>query len=183
MRVIIGPKRLLRTWLGVAIAFAALGWMLAVAEVASAEPAARPRHGYFIEFRARFSDYLGHTYVVYGRTNAAGRMLDRHTIGVEPGDDYLIAIFIPVIGIVRPEAGDHLNKPLAVYRRYLTAAEYRRVLAKIQELKSKKFDWHLLFNNCTDFAIQIADVIPLNRYPGFVIPKLWVEGLQMLNGD
>jgi hypothetical protein len=40
--------------------------------------------GYFIDFRARPSTYIGHTYIVYGRIDASGRLIETHYAGLIP---------------------------------------------------------------------------------------------------
>src|ERR1043166_4314985 len=62
--------------------FAMLGCLLLLAMLAAggAEPAMASGGAgerYFIEFRARPGPFIGHTYVVYGRADADGRILDQ----------------------------------------------------------------------------------------------------------
>ena len=56
-------------------AMAALAW-LSIGVIVDAEAVAQPGERYFIDFRARRSTYIGHTYIIYFRTDAAGRTLE-----------------------------------------------------------------------------------------------------------
>src|SRR5262245_43895919 len=81
-----------------------LGLLLAVCGLAiGGEAAAQSRReprDYFIEFRARPSVYLGHTFIVYGRLDGSGRAIERHQAGFIPGDDFMMAFVTPVRGYV-----------------------------------------------------------------------------------
>ena len=76
-----------------ALGFAFAGSLLLLAILASGQVAAQPASGaqqgggrdrYFIEFRSRPSTYIGHTYIVYGRTDASGRILEVRYRRVHP---------------------------------------------------------------------------------------------------
>lgn len=182
---VIRPKARFKVWLRSSAAAVGLGLLLAVCtmtagEKANAQTARQP--GYFIEFRARPSPYVGHTYVVYGRLDASGRPVERHQAGFFPGDDYLTALIIPVRGTVGRDSDDALAST-AVYRRRITAIEYRRVVDKVRLLRATQRSWHFFFFNCNDFAIEIAETLNLHRLPSLVPPNLWVDSLRLLSRD
>ncbi len=159
---------------------------MAACGLAAAQPAPRgERPGYFIEFRARPSVYFGHTFIIYGQIDAAGRVVERHHAGLVPGDDFwqALVIPIPVRGEVRADPDDDARPTDAIYRRRLTAVEYRRLLAKLRLLRATQRQWHFIFFNCNDFVIEIAETVGLNRLPSWFAPRLWVEGLHVLNRD
>ena len=168
-------------------AVAGLGLLLAACMIASGEAAAqsvrRAAPGYFIEFRARPSAYVGHTFIVYGRVDASGRTVERHHAGFIPGDDFMMALIFPVHGHIGPDPDDRKLPTTAIYRRRLSALEYRRVVDKVQLLRATQHQWHFFFFNCNDFAIEIAETLYLHRLPNLVAPNLWVDGLRILNGD
>ena len=179
--------RRLQAWLGLSARAVGFGLLLAVCALAiGGEAAAQPRRepaGYFIEFRARPSPYLGHTFIVYGRVAGSGRTVERHLAGFIPGDDFLMALIVPVRGTIGTERDDHALPTTASYRRRLSAVEYQRVVAKVQLLRVTQRRWHFFFYNCNDFAIEIAETLNLHRMPSLVAPELWVDGLRLLNRD
>jgi hypothetical protein len=62
------------------VAVAVSVFLLTVAACADARAAER----YFIEFRARNSSYIGHTYISYFRTSNDGRVIEEHETGLIP---------------------------------------------------------------------------------------------------
>src|SRR5687767_1318260 len=55
---------------------------------------------YFIEFRSRYALTYGHTYVIFGRVDQAGQMIDREVAGLAPASNsavpYVLGHYIPV---------------------------------------------------------------------------------------
>jgi len=152
----------------------------------SAEPVSIPqRHSvddyYFIEFRARPSSFVGHTYVVYGRTDAAGRILNQHYAGLIPDGRDWKGLFVPIPASVREHKDDVRLKPDMVYRRPLSAAEYATVWRTVRFLRNNEREWHLIFQNCNDFAIVLAEAVGLRRPPSLMFPIQWVSTLRALN--
>ena len=68
-----------------------------------------------------------------------------------------------------------------LYRRQLTAVEYDRVGRAVRLLKAHQHRWHLIFYNCNDFAIEVAEAIGLWRPPSLLPPSVWVRSLRNLN--
>ena len=161
-----------------ALGFALLGCLLLLAMLASgkasAQPAPRePRAAadrYFIEFRARPGPALGHTYIVYGRTDAAGRILDQHLAGLAPDGDAILGAFVPVAGSVRRDKNDAKYRPNAIYQRRLSPAEYVRVSRAVAMLRGDERQWHLMFQNCNDFGIMVAEALGMRRPPSLMPP-------------
>jgi hypothetical protein len=173
-----------------AFGFALLGALLLSAMLicgkASAEPASIPQQRgagerYFIEFRARPSTFVGHTYVVYGRTDAAGRILDQHYAGLIPDRRDWRGLFVPIPASVRGYKDDASLKPDAVYRRELSAAEYATVSRAVRFLRNNERQWHVVFQNCNDFGIALAEALGLRRPPSLMLPRQWVNTLRALN--
>ena len=67
------------------------------------------------------------------------------------------------------------------YRRELTAAEFARVGRAVRVLKATQRQWHLIFYNCNDFAIEIAEALGLRRPPSLMPPGAWVRTMRALN--
>jgi hypothetical protein len=162
-----------------AAGFALLGCLLLLVMLASSKASAAER--YFIEFRARSGHYIGHTYIVYGRTDASGRMRDQRYAGLIPGADAMAGLIVPVAASVRGGRDDARQKPIAVYRRELSAAEYVRVSRAVGMLRHDEREWHLLFQNCNEFGIMVAESLGLRRPPPLMPPSMWVGLLRALN--
>src|SRR5690348_738136 len=56
---------------------------------------------YFIDFRARPSSYVGHTFIVYGRLDADGRVMELHYAGLIPEHNVWEGLFVPIEATVR----------------------------------------------------------------------------------
>jgi hypothetical protein len=158
--------------------------LLLVAAIGCAPGAARGSptgERYFIDFRARSSKYIGHTYIVYGHADASGRVIELHHAGLVPEEDVWNGLFSPIRAAVRKYKDDMRLPPTVIYRRRLTAAEFRRVGRAVQFLRAKQRQWHVIFFNCNDFGIEIAEVLGLRRPPSLMPPRVWVSGLRALN--
>jgi hypothetical protein len=166
-----------------ALAIVAVTWLLlfAAARDASAQILSPSGEHYFIDFRARRSTYLGHTYVVYFRVAADGRMIEQHHEGLIPEQDVWHGVFSPIRAAIRRYKDDARIPASVIYRRELTAAEYNRVGRTVAMLKASHPRWHVIFNNCNDFAIQIAEALNLWRPPSLMPPNVWVGTLRTLN--
>src|SRR4051812_30732590 len=44
-------------------------------------------HPYFVEFRSRYALSYGHTYVVFGRFNGAGKAISQEVAGLHPASE------------------------------------------------------------------------------------------------
>jgi hypothetical protein len=178
-----------------AFGFALLGSLLLLAMLASSrasaeptsytqQPRAQPRNAeerYFIEFRARPGAFIGHTYVAYGRTSAAGRILDQHYAGLLPDGNAWEGLLGPIPASVREYKADAKAKPDTVYRRPLSAGEYAMVSRAVRFLRNNERELHVVFQNCNDFGIVLAEALGLRRPPSLMPPSVWVSTLRALN--
>jgi hypothetical protein len=136
---------------------------------------------YFVDFRARRSSYIGHTYIVYFRVGADGRIIERHYAGHIPYEDGWKGLIAPIRGTVRKYKDDATIPPSAIYRRQVTAAEYRNVIRTVQVFRGSEREWHAVFLNCNDFGIEIAEALHLRRPPSLLPPTMWVHILKAIN--
>ena len=136
---------------------------------------------YFIDFRARPSSYIGHTYIVYGRLDADGGVAELHYAGLIPEHDVWQGLFVPIEATVRQYKDDTKYLPTAIYRRRLNPEEYQRVTRRVRYLQATEHRWHAVFQNCNSFAIDIADILGLGRPPSLLPPSVWVGMLRTLN--
>jgi hypothetical protein len=160
-----------------------------------------PRYHFFVEFRARNAASYGHVYVMYGEANARHEVIRSEIAGLGPAGDHAdcvncsvynwtIGHVIPVPGEIGATDGDLEEQyVLARYRIWIDAAQYKRLVAYIEERKADKTQWHAMFNNCVMFGRDVAAFLNLNVPPFFdfsrgVIPypKTAVEALREANG-
>jgi hypothetical protein len=130
--------------------------------------------GYFIEFRSRYALSYGHTYVIFGRTNKAGAVVEREVAGLAPATldptPYVLGHFVPVPAETGASDGDLEEEyRSASWRVMLTEAEYRQVVAFIRKLKEKSRFWHASMYNCNAFVADIA------RSMGYKTPSIWLR--------
>ena len=130
--------------------------------------------GYFIEFRSRYALSYGHTYAVFGRTNAAGAMISPEVAGLAPATSdaapYVLGHFVPVPAETGASDGDLEEEyRSASWRIMLTEAEYNKVVAFIRKLKAKSHFWQASVYNCNAFVAEIA------RSMGYKTPGIWLR--------
>lgn len=130
--------------------------------------------GYFIEFRSRYALSYGHTYAVFGRTNAAGAMISPEVAGLAPATNdaapYVLGHFFPVPAETGASDGDLEEEyRSASWRIMLTEAEYNEVVAFIRKLKAKSRVWQASVYNCNAFVAEIA------RSMGYSTPGIWLR--------
>lgn len=136
---------------------------------------------YFIEFRARPSTYIGHTFIHYGRMNTDGRVVESNRAGLIPEEDAWKGLIFPVRGTVREYKDDTRLPSRVIYRRQLTAAEFARVGRTVRQMQATQHLWHGVFFNCNDFAVEIAEALHMRRPPSLLPPDVWVDALRALN--
>ena len=145
---------------------------------------ALPAHDrYFVEFRARDGlTGFGHGYIVYGRLDAQGEVIESQLVGYSDGDNGAIHIYVPH-ATIGPLHKDFTDVPTAIYRRVLTTDQYRALNTKIRDIRRARPPFHMLFMNCTDFLGEIAESIGLHRPPVPMTPTPLVHWLRAFNGS
>jgi hypothetical protein len=138
---------------------------------------------YFVDFHARRGQSLvGHAFIVYGRLNAGGKILQAQVAGHFPSGRYpWKGIFVPVRGSVGHSKYDFVEPSLDIYRRRLTSAEFRQLSTMVRQLKAIDPAYHLIFFNCNDFVGEAAESIGLRRPPSVMLPATSVGLLRALN--
>ena len=174
------------------IVAALTGFALTAAAIAQIGPARRlpvsappPAHGhYFIDFRARTTGLLGHTFIYYGRIDARGRLAEAHFAGLYPDEGRLLTPFLPMMlvpGYVSVKM-ENPDKDLgAIYRLRLSARQYARVKATVRRLRRRDRWWHFAFYNCNEFVGYVARAVGLRTPPGLDVPTGYIRALKKLN--
>ena len=154
---------------------------------ASAAADKQPSGTYSLEFRSRNSEFAGHSYVVARRTGADGRVQAERVTGFRPAN-----INTPVSATVRGVAGavgtykqDFTVKPTLSYKVNVTASQYRRAIAKIDELKRQPPTFRGLSQNCNTCVGDVATAARLSAPSSHADrPESYVSNLRELNnGD
>jgi len=159
-----------------------------------------PRNHFFVEFRARNAASYGHVYVMYGEANARHEVIRSEIAGLGPAGDaanclncsvynWTLGHLVPVPGEIGATDGDLEEQyVLARYRIWIDAAQYKSLVAYINERKADNAQWHAMFNNCVMFGRDVAAFLNLNVPPffdfsrGFIpYPKTAVEALRDAN--
>lgn len=135
--------------------------------------------GYFIEFRSRYALSYGHSYVIFGRTDKTGAMINPEVAGLAPATNdtapYVIGHLLPVPAETGWSDGDLEEEyRSASWRIMLTEAEYNKVVADIRKLKAKARFWHASLYNCNAFVAEIA------RSMGYKTPNIWLRPQQFI---
>ncbi|PKA44344.1 hypothetical protein CWR43_08685 [Rhizobium sullae] len=134
---------------------------------------------YFVEFRSRYALSYGHTYVVFGRLNKAGGMVNPEVAGLAPATNdtgpYVLGHFLPVPAETGASDGD-LEEAYrsASWRVLLTPSEYNETVAFIRKLKAKSKFWQATVYNCNAFVAEIA------RSMGYKAPSIWLRPQQFV---
>jgi hypothetical protein len=135
--------------------------------------------GYFIEFRSRYALSYGHSYVVFGRADANGAMINPEVAGLAPASDsvtpYVLGHFVPVPAETGWSDGDLEEEyRSASWRVMLSEADYRRVVADIRKLQASSKSWSATVYNCNAFVASIANSM------GFKAPGIWLRPQQFI---
>ena len=167
-----------------------------------------PSHRFFVEFRARnAASYghmyvmYGHMYVMYGEVNARREVIRSEIAGFFPVGDSrtcqncsvyngTIGHVIPVSSEIGASDGDLEEQYVqARYRVWIDAAQYKRLVAYLNDKKAHLGLWHVVLNNCVTFGRDVAlflnlNVPPLMRISPIVVmyPRYAVEWIRDANG-
>lgn len=138
----------------------------------------RPREAadnrYFIEFRSRYALSYGHAYVVFGRLDLAGNMINPEVAGLHPASEsaipYMLGHVVPVPAETGWSDGDLEDEYMSAnWRVPLDESEYRRVVGYIRQLQENSPVWHAALYNCNAFVGEIA------RFMGYKTPFIWLK--------
>jgi hypothetical protein len=148
--------------------------------------AANPGKRYFIEFRARMAQSYGHAFVVFGKLNERGEIVQSQIAGLHPVGDsvtYVIGHVIPVPAETGASVGD--SDEIYVSARYcvlLSEPQYKRTVAFIRQEQASSKLWHAVAQNCVGFIRDIASFLKLQLPASQLLyAEVWVKNLSELN--
>jgi hypothetical protein len=160
-----------------------------------------PVRRYFVEFRARNAASYGHMYVTYGEVNERHEVIRSEIAGFFPAGDsrdcencsvynWTIGHVLPVPSEIGVSDGDLEEQyVLARFRVWIDAAQYKRLVAYINQRKANRAPWNAFLNNCVTFGRDVAVFLNLKVpflmrvAPSVVMyPKDVVQRLAEANG-
>jgi hypothetical protein len=150
-------------------------------------PAADKQSGapYYIEFRVATIGTYGHSYVVYGKLNSQGQPADRKYTDLHPRGNYALMAIGHVLPVPANTKWDPevLTLPVASsYRRKLTAAQYRKLLAAIRKSETEKDRyWNAVTNNCNHYVGELARAVGLKTPGNFQVSYAFIPALRDMN--
>jgi hypothetical protein len=151
-------------------------------EHATEQPAAVER--YFVDFRSRPGYLFGHTFIVFGQIDERGRLTKTHYAGNYPIDGQrglILGSLISVPSSVRGVREDYKERPTNIYRRRLSPAEFDKLKRVVSHLRANKRQWNLLFQNCNDFAIEVAHRMGMETPLSWLPPSAFIDSLREMN--
>lgn len=142
---------------------------------------------YFIEFRSRYAYTYGHSYVVFGRLDARGRMIKPEVAGLAPKSDdpsvYMAGHMVPVEASTGWTDGDLEPEYMSAYWRViLSEAQYKEVVAYIRKLQANSPVWHASLYNCNAFVGKIAGFMGYRAPFHWLLPQDYITKLRKTNG-
>src|SRR5262245_36404692 len=146
-----------------------------------------PIRYYFVEFRARLAESYGHAYLVHGRVDEKGLIIQSEVAGLHPFGEsvlpWLIVHIIPVPSETGASDGDMEELYISArYRVLLSEAEYRDVAAYIKKKQASNPLWHAGLNNCVGFLKDVASYMGLKTpISSWFYPEVFVNQLRELN--
>jgi hypothetical protein len=139
---------------------------------------------YYVEFRVADNGLYGHSYVAYGRLNAAGQPASADYADIHPTGELpslVLGHFIPMKAATTPARATPRRKVASRYLRTLTAAEYRKLTAVIARTRAARHEWSIVDYNCNDFVAEVARGIDLQTPNTLVLPYEFIPELQAMN--
>jgi hypothetical protein len=154
------------------------------AEGGHSRPADKP---YYIEFRARNADSYGHTFSIYGRVNANGKVAGFTVAGLHPISESPVPWMVGHLVVVPSETGASDGDKddqyvLARFHVALSAEEFKKVVAYVKEHQKNSPMWHAVLYNCNAWVGDIAKFMGMETpASSLLMPADYIESLKKLN--
>lgn len=146
----------------------------------------RGKTQYAVEFRSRYALSYGHTFIMYGRLNNKGQLVDRVVAGLHPAGDspqpWMLGHFVPVASETGPSDGDLEDEYVSArYRVVMDEPEFRRVVAYIKNKQAHSGTWHAIFNNCSSWVADVGRYMGLQAPNSLLMPQDFINGMRVMN--
>ena len=147
---------------------------------------ATSRTQYAIEFRSRYAQSYGHTFIMYGRLNKKGELVDRVVAGLHPAGEtpklWMIGHVVPVVSETGPSDGDLEDEYVSArYRVVVEEAEFRQIVQYIKYKQAHSGTWHAIFNNCSGWVADVGRYMGLTAPNHLVMPANFINGMRQMN--
>ncbi|AMN44110.1 hypothetical protein [Rhodoplanes sp. Z2-YC6860] len=155
-----------------------------VAEATHGRPADKP---YYIEFRARNADSYGHTFSIYGKVNANGKVGNFTVAGLHPISESPLPWMIGHLVVVPSETGASDGDTddqyvLARFHVALSAEEFKKVVAYVKQHQKNSPMWHAVLYNCNAWVGDVAKFMGMDTPSSpLLMPADYIESLKKLN--
>jgi hypothetical protein len=141
---------------------------------------------YFVEFRSRYALSYGHTYVVFGRMNDSGAVVEREVAGLHPASTsevpYVVGHFVPVPAETGESDGDLEEQyRSASWRVMMDQARYGEVVAYIRKLQASSPVWQASVYNCNAFTGRVASFMGYKAPSPYLRPQQFITTLRERN--
>lgn len=152
----------------------------------SRQSSVRGKPQYAIEFRSRYALSYGHTFIMYGRLNGKGQLVDRVVAGLHPAGDsaqpWMLGHFVPVKSETGPSDGDLEDEYVSArYRVVVDEPEFRRIVAYIKNKQRTSGTWHAIFNNCSGWVADVGRYMGLSAPNSLLMPADFINGMRKMN--
>jgi hypothetical protein len=144
-----------------------------------AAPLQAKAYRYFVEFRSRYALSYGHSFVIFGRVNDAGQVVDREVAGLHPTTyaalPYIVGHVVPVPAETGASDGDLEDAyRSASWRVMLNEAQYGKAVASIRKIQKSSPVWNGMTYNCNAFVANVA------RSMGYKTPNILLRPQQFM---
>ncbi|HEY6631342.1 MAG TPA: hypothetical protein VIZ90_07815 [Rhizobiaceae bacterium] len=134
---------------------------------------------YFVEFRSRYALSYGHSFVIFGRVNDAGQVVEREVAGLHPTSyaalPYVVGHVVPVPAETGASDGDLEDEyRSASWRVMLNKAQYDKAVASIRKIQKSSPVWNGMTYNCNAFVASVA------RSMGYKTPNILLRPQQFM---
>ena len=104
-------------------------------------------HRYFVEFRSRYALSYGHSFVIFGRVNGAGQVVEKQVAGLHPVSyaalPYIVGHVVPVPAETGASDGDLEDEyRSASWRVMLNKAQYDKAVVSIRKVQKSSPVWN-----------------------------------------
>ena len=145
---------------------------------------------YFIEFRSRYAQSYGHTFVVFGRLNARGEIGEIKpdmVAGLHPAgagsELWVVGHAVPVPAETGWSDGDLEEQYVSNrFRVLLSEAQHAKLVAHIRHKQANSPIWHAALYNCNLWTGEIAQYLGLQTGFHWLPPAAYIERIKVLNG-
>jgi len=136
--------------------------------------------GYYVDFLARPSQYVGHSYIQTGTIDLRGTAHTVATAGFYPKS---AKAYFDAPGIVMATPADLRSSPSVRYRVAVSERTFRKTTNLLHQLPATWTHYDLFGRNCNHMVARVARQIGLDAPGDFTdLPENYVRKLQAMNG-